>query len=60
MFASSTSKVAVDFCYNNEPLRFTSGKFSQLDSYAGKSLNVAFSPIYQQVMFLENINEIKQ
>ena len=59
MLVAGTSKVAVDFCYNNEPLRFTSGKFSRLDSYAGKSVNVAFSPTYQQVMFLANKNEIK-
>ncbi len=59
MFASSTSKVAVDFCYNKESLSFTSGKFSQLDGYVGGRVNIAFSPVYKQVMFLANNNEIK-
>lgn len=59
MFASSTSKVAVDFCYNKESLSFTSGKFAQLDGYVGARVKVAFSPKYQQVMFLANSNEIK-
>ena len=59
MFVSSTSKVAVDFCYNKESLSFTSGKCSQLDGYVGARVNVAFSPVYKQVMFLANNNEIK-
>ena len=53
MLVSSTSKVAVNFCYNNEQLNFTSGKFSQLDSFAGNNVIIAYSPTYKQVMFLK-------
>lgn len=58
MFASSTGKVAVDFCYNKESLSFTSGKFSRLENFAGNLVKVAYSPTYKQIMFLKSETKI--